>query len=218
ATTTKEGCHLAHSCDLRSTRYSSLRCAYTGPVTSTWVRHSSRAAGNRSSSQPVASMRRYQYHQCKSTTTFEVQGKMPEYCKQHAEDSMVNVFNKRCARVSCTRLPSCNVGSSKTALYCKQHAEDGMVVVRGHRCLRDSRMTHASFNVEGNKTPSYCKRHAEDGMFNVAKKRCSREFCRKTPKNNVEGAKTPVYCEQHAEDGMVNVRDKRCLHDTCTSL
>ena len=73
--------------------------------------------------------------------SFNVEGITPAaYCKEHAEDDMVNVCIKRCSRTSCTMRPDFNFEGKKTAVYCKKHAEEGMVRVRRFYCLYDSCM------------------------------------------------------------------------------
>ena len=88
------------------------------------------------------------------------------YCRQHAQDDMVNVYSKRCLHDSCIKCPSFNIRGSKTAVYCKQHAQDGMVNVCSKRCLHDSCMKRPTFNVKGSKTALYCRSHAADGLVN----------------------------------------------------
>ncbi|CAN0441221.1 unnamed protein product [Laminaria digitata] len=117
---------------------------------------------------------------CTRHPSFNVEGsKTSAYCKQHADDGMLNVYNKRCLHDSCTRHQSFNVEGSKTSAYCKQHAADGMVDVRMKRCLHDSCTRHPSFNLEGSKTPAYCKQHAQEGVVNVRTNR-SLHDCRAT--------------------------------------
>ena len=73
------------------------------------------------------------------------------FCKQHAEEGMVDVQSKR------------NVEGSKTPMYCKQHAEESVVDVQSKCCSHDSCKKQSSFNVEGSKTPTYCMNHDENG-------------------------------------------------------
>ncbi|CAM9576052.1 unnamed protein product, partial [Laminaria digitata] len=93
-----------------------------------------------SSPYPVSIMRHCRYHQCEKRANFNVEGgsKKAVYCKQHADDGMVDVINKRCLHESCTTRPAYNFEGSRTAAYCKQHADNGMVNVRNKRCLHES--------------------------------------------------------------------------------
>ena len=71
-------------------------------------------------SHHVASMRRCLYEQCLMWASYNIESsKRPAYCKQHAEDGMVNVCKTLCSHDFCTKIPSFNVKGSKTAIYCK---------------------------------------------------------------------------------------------------
>ena len=165
----------------------------------------------------VRSKRRTCAHDnCARLPKFNREGsKTAAYCKQHAEDGMVDVCHKRCSHDSCTKHPVFNVEGSKVAVYCKQHAGDGMVNVLSRRCLHELCTRRPSFMTKGSKTATYCKQHAEKGMVDVLTKRCSHETCEKTPLFNFEGIKTGAYCKQHARIGMIDVRSKRCSQESC---
>ncbi|CAM9269831.1 unnamed protein product [Laminaria digitata] len=52
--------------------------------------------------------------QCQRIASFNLEGtNTPKYCKQHAEDGMVNVRKRFCAHDSCTKSPSLNVVGSR---------------------------------------------------------------------------------------------------------
>lgn len=131
------------------------------------------------------------------------------------EGSTVDISSKPCSHDSCTKYPSFNIESSRTAMYCKQHAKDGMVDVHSKRCLHDSCTKQPTCNVDGSKRSVYCKEHSKD-VVNVRDKRCSHYSCLKRPCFNTEGSKTAMYCKEHAEDGMLEVNSKQCSHDPCT--
>ena len=100
--------------------------------------------------------------------TYNFEGSKPAaYCKQHAENGMVNVRSKRCLHDSCERQSGFNYKGCKTPAYCKQHAEEGMVSVRSQRCLQDSCRRGANFNIDNSKIPAYCKQHAAKGMVDI---------------------------------------------------
>ena len=86
---------------------------------------------------------------------------------------MVDIRNKRCLHISCTKRSNFNVKGSKTAVYCKQHSEEGMVYVYAKRFSSGACTKLPNSNVEGRTTAAHCKNHAEDGMVNV---RSSRSF------------------------------------------
>lgn len=132
------------------------------------------------------------------------------------DGSTVDIFSKRCSHDSCTKYPSFNIESSRTAVYCKQHAKDGMVDVHSKRCLHDSCTKQPTSNVDGGKRSAYCEEHSKDGMVHVRDKRCSHYSCLRRPCYNTEGSKTAMYCKEHAEDSMVDVNSEQCSHDPCT--
>lgn len=154
---------------------------------------------------------------CTKRPSFNFEGsKKTMYCKEHAEQGMVNIVQKRCAHASCTRQPSYNVEGTTTPLYCVLHAEDNMVSVCHKRCLHVSCIKQPSFNVAGGAKAVYCKQHAQHGMVNVVNKRCSHDSCTQRPKYNTVGGK-PGYCKHHAEEGMVFVFTVCCSHDSCNT-
>ena len=152
---------------------------------------------------------------CSRRPTYNFTGlKKAVYCKEHAEEGMVNARRKeRCAHDSCIGRPYYNIEGNKTAVYCKQHAKDGMVDIRNKRCLHGSCFRRPSLNVEGLQTPAYCKEHAGKDMKNVGTRRCSHGSCMSYAHYNIDGSKTPVWCMQHAENGMVHVRTRRSIDD-----
>ncbi|CAN0538552.1 unnamed protein product, partial [Scytosiphon promiscuus] len=59
---------------------------------------------------------------CAKNSRFNVQGiKTGAYCRQHAEDGMVDVMRKRCLHDSCTKASSYNA-VGMTPAYCRDHA------------------------------------------------------------------------------------------------
>ena len=56
---------------------------------------------------------------CSREPKFNIEGtKTAVYCKQHAEDGMVNGRPRSCSNDYCTKRPCFNVESSKIAAYC----------------------------------------------------------------------------------------------------
>ena len=78
---------------------------------------------------------------------------MAEYCKQHADDAMVNVISRRCLRDTCTSQPTFNDKGSKMAKYCKRHADDGMVDVRSKVCAHNSGIMQPGWGLLTNDAP-----------------------------------------------------------------
>ena len=60
--------------------------------------------------------------------------KVGVYREEHAEDGMVDVVNKHCARQGCNKLPRFGLAGSKVSIYISwEHPEDGMVDVVNER-------------------------------------------------------------------------------------
>eukprot|EP00903_Cladosiphon_okamuranus_P009506 g9058.t1 len=136
-----------------------------------------------------------------------------EYCRDHAEDGMVDVVSKRCADYGCIKVPSCGIAGGKVEC-CRDHAKDGMVSLKHKRCTHNGCMKWPSFGKAGGKV-EYCRDHAEDGMVDVKNKRCAHHGCTKQPSCGIAGGKVE-YCRGHVEDGMVDMKTKRCNHYGCT--
>ena len=137
------------------------------------------------------------------------------FCRQHAEDGMLDARNRRCSYDSCTTRPLYNVECENSPLFCKQHAEGGMVNVGGKRCSYNSCTKNSSYNVDGVKPALYCKTHADDGIIIVCGRRCTHGSGTKNPGFNLEGIRLPMHCKRHAEIRMIDMRGKRCVYDGC---
>lgn len=59
--------------------------------------------------------------------------KTAEFCAANAEDGMVNIKNRRCNQLGCTKLPSDDVARTMMAVFCNGYAKDGMVNIRNKR-------------------------------------------------------------------------------------
>lgn len=143
------------------------------------------------------------------------------YCRQHADDGMIDVRNKRCARAFCTNRPYCNVEGSKKAAYCRQHVEGHMVNVSSRRCSYGSCRKQTSFNDDGSKTATRCKQHAVGGMVNIRARRCSHDSCVEPPAWGVLTYSTATVCFRHKSDilgGPVINFKARCRVPNCSNV
>lgn len=132
---------------------------------------------------------------------------MRAYCKQHAEDGMVNVRSRRCVHDSCARTPYYNVEGRKVAAYCKHHATDGMVNVRDRRCSHDPCNRAPRWGAPKDGVATVCsshKRDFQDGNFINFAARCRVAGCIRISKWGLHGQQ-PTHCPQHgpAEAGLV---------------
>ena len=75
------------------------------------------------------------------------------YCKYHAEDTMVDVANRRCAQKGCSKHRNFAMEGTNIPVYGKDHAEDGMVNVNSRRCAGDGCSKRPTFGAAGTKTP-----------------------------------------------------------------
>ncbi|CAN0480625.1 unnamed protein product, partial [Ectocarpus sp. 8 AP-2014] len=55
-------------------------------------------------------------HQCTTMPTYgTAQSKKPEYCAKHRHPGMVDVLNRRCGHLACSKTPSYGLQGTKTA-------------------------------------------------------------------------------------------------------
>ena len=136
---------------------------------------------------------------CMKKPYFNVEGsKTAVYCRQHADDGMVDVLSKRCSQDSCTKQPGFNFVGSRTSAFCKQHAEDGMVNVRTRRLSDVSRRTMRVLGVASNVETSagimLDTDLLDDSKFRVRK----RSMCARDGK---QPPRSPGHC--HLKGGVV---------------
>lgn len=155
---------------------------------------------------------------CKKQPSFHFEGgKKPAYCRQRAEDTMVDIYNKQCSQFSCAMPPGCNFKGCKNPVYRMTHAEDGMVDVPKELCLNDTCDVRHCFTLEGSKAAAYCRKHACHDMVDVRSWRCVHGSCTKEPSYPFIGRKK-AHCKLHAEDGMVGSRARRSHRDPCSAV
>lgn len=149
---------------------------------------------------------------CAMRPRFNVEGsKSGIFCKQHAEDAMVNVVSKRCAHEVCLTWPMVNVKGTETVVFCRRHARDGMVNICADCCVQGSCAKGARLNFVDSMV-AFCRRHAEGTCFRLTSERDS---CATRAAVKIQGGKTPMFCDKHAEEGMANVRMNRCSPGAC---
>jgi len=71
---------------------------------------------------------------CKTRTTYNVEGQKALYCGQHKREGMVDVKNKTCCEEGCKKHPIYNVEGETKRLYCNEHKKEGMVNVISKSC------------------------------------------------------------------------------------
>ena len=60
--------------------------------------------------------------------------KNPILCNKHAEEGMIDIYDKRCEREGCIKRPNFNFPDKKGGRFCGKHAEEGMINVNAKRC------------------------------------------------------------------------------------
>ena len=149
------------------------------------------------------------YDLCTVRPSFNhVGSKSPAFCKQHAEDGMVNVRGNFCLQKSCTKRPTFNVFGSKKPVYCKQHAPTGWKDVRHRRCSHDFCTMFPRWGLPTDGSPSVCARHKSDltaGPVIDFKATCKVAGCQRESRWGLDG-KQPTHCPGHGrlEEGLVH--------------
>jgi hypothetical protein len=138
---------------------------------------------------------------CDKRASFNIEGLIPRFCKEHSTKEMINVNSKKCKH--CKKRASFNIDSLPPE-YCSDHATDEMVDVRHKRCLHCKK--RALYNIKG-QSPKYCSDHASSEMVEVSSKKC--EECDKSANFNLDG-ESPRFCKDHASVNMVDVTTKKC--------
>lgn len=170
----------------------------------------------------VCSMR-CSHHSCTRHPSFTVEGKKTAaYCKQHAENGMVNLSSKGCRHDSCITKPKFNFEGSKTPACCRKHAEGGMVDIVSRRCSHIACTKHPSWGVASDGVPTTCLRHKNDisgGPVIQFATRCMIVGCRKVSRCGLEG-KSPTHCRDHAplKGGLVCTVGTAQSEKRCRSL
>ena len=118
---------------------------------------------------------------CKTKASFNDEGsKTAAFCKQHAENGMVNVLDRRCAHGSCNRVPRWGVSTDGAATVCDYHKSDilsGYVINFTAQCQVAGCGQLSRWGIR-DKQPTHCSNHgfAEDGLVCIIQptrgKRC----------------------------------------------
>ena len=87
--------------------------------------------------------KRCTHQRCARQSSYGKAGGKAEYCRDHAEDGMVDVDTKKRIHHRCIRQPSLGKAGGK-AEYCRDHADDWMVDVTKNRCLNHSTVKRAA--------------------------------------------------------------------------
>ena len=143
-----------------------LRVLFSTPGVHVFPPYLCREAGP---SESKMRMRRCSHHSCTVRPAFNVEGsKQALYCKQHAQDGMVDVRHKRCSHHSCTTRPLWGVLADGTATVCAGHKGDlldGPIINFYFRCRAKGCNKLSRWGL-GGEQPTHCADHAslEEGL------------------------------------------------------
>lgn len=80
------------------------------------------------------------------------------YCRQHAEDDIVNACKEDWAQKCCSKQPNFRMKGSKVRVYCKRHAKDDMDIVN-ERCSQECCRIRPTIGFAGEAVASVCEEH-----------------------------------------------------------
>ena len=152
---------------------------------------------------------------CEKRARYNKIGEEPLYCYSHSDDDMIDVDSTKCKFKGCTKYPSFNYPTEKTARFCYEHSVEGMVGLKHNKCIEPNCPTSAVFNYIEESTPLYCKAHIKDGMDDVVSKRCYFDKCPKRILYRFKDLTKPKYCNEHKQEGMHHLRTNLCIVDIC---
>ncbi|CAN0236492.1 unnamed protein product [Ectocarpus sp. 4 AP-2014] len=114
---------------------------------------------------------------------------------------MVNVRNRRCEGLNCTKEPYFGHIGGK-AKFCARHKpHEAMVDVRHRRCEFPSCTKQPNYGYEGQRA-CYCSTHKLPTMVDVKHRRCAADGCRGFSNFAFPGTKEK-FCDAHRREGMV---------------
>lgn len=150
---------------------------------------------------------------CKLRALYSPKGtKKPEYCRTHKKENMIDVLNKRCNFVDCSKY---RIYGLKKGIpeYCLKHKLENMIDCITKKCLYENCEKSPSYNIKG-KSAMYCSEHKLKNMIDVKHKSCEKESCNR---NKVYGFKDqePKFCRSHKNEGMIDLIHKLCEINNC---
>lgn len=114
------------------------------------------------------------------------------FCSGHAQGDMVNIHNKKCQALGCTKQPVFRKGGQQASM-CATHKSNGMRNVNNRICADPSCTKQPSYGFSG-EAKKLCAPHKLDGMINIKSQhslRCSFPACTKCPSFGFPGGDKP---------------------------
>lgn len=153
---------------------------------------------------------------CPKMAAYSHDGENPEYCGDHREIEMINVYAEICRNKDCKKFASYGVSGKTNRIYCALHKKKGMIDKTISRCCvkECTNMKKAIFGYKG-EMQRYCRVHRKDDMIDMENKSCAEEDCMIHPTYNVPGKIGGLYCKNHAKPDMIDVLNKKCAYSGC---
>ena len=140
---------------------------------------------------------------------FGLPGGLPQCCKEHRTEGMVDVINRHCAE--CTTRASYGLPGGRPT-HCAKHHKPGTVNVERKQCAECN--STASYGLPGRK-PTHCTKHREIHMISIITRRCA--LCNKVSNFGMPGGRG-THCNEHRTADMINVTSKRCESEACRDI
>lgn len=157
---------------------------------------------------------------CTRRPVYNFKDLKPRFCREHKEDAMVNITEKKCDHEGCEkRITYKEVGKQgkkKCKKTCTEHKTDGMIKVSESSkvCTAEGCVRAPCFNFRGEKA-LFCTFHKEKDMVNLYKNECRHAGCDNTASFNVPGKKMGRYCSAHKQADMINLKVTPCAQPGC---
>jgi len=153
---------------------------------------------------------------CGINANFNIKGILwGRFCSKHKQINMINVKNKLCEHVGCTKSASFNYNGEKIRRFCNIHKLIGMINVKDKKCEYKGCDKIPVFNVKGEKKRRFCSIHKLIGMVDVYNKLCEYNGCNKSASFSYKGETKRRFCVYHKNINMSNNRNNKCQHTGC---
>jgi len=137
------------------------------------------------------------------------------YCKEHKQNTMINVKDPTCAKEECNIQPCYNYSSEKRGLYCAKHKKDNMIDIKTAKCTEINCIIIPCYNYPGEKKVLYCLKHKKDGMIDIKNIICYENNCIIRASYNTPDQKKALYCFKHKKETMIDVLNPKCKINGC---
>lgn len=113
---------------------------------------------------------------CTITPSYGMENSISEYCKSHATENMIQLYQK-CIIDNCNKRARYNNINTKGSKYCSVHKTDDMKDNTKKICIEDDCTEEAVYNVKYNNQGIYCSSHKKENMCSNKNKICKHGDC-----------------------------------------